>query len=204
MARMGRKTAISDTDMETTVKLTSLAPSRAASKRPMPFSTWRVMFSSTTMASSTTKPVATVSDIRLRLSRVKCSRYMAASVPSRLTTTATPGIRVALPLRRNTSTTATTRITAISRVRSTSASEALIPFVLSTAAFRSMEGPSSARSLGSWARIEFTVVMMLAPGDLVTRTTMAGLPLARPRLNRSSGPSTMSATSFSRTGAPLR
>ena len=36
----------------------------------MPSSRWRVMFSTTTMASSTTKPVATVSAISDRLSMV--------------------------------------------------------------------------------------------------------------------------------------
>ena len=68
ISRIGRKTAISERLMEMTVKLTSRAPSMAASKRAMPASTWREMFSSTTMASSTTKPVATVSAISERLS----------------------------------------------------------------------------------------------------------------------------------------
>ena len=56
--------------MEITVKDTSFAPRIAAWKRGMPSSTWRVMFSSTTMASSTTNPVATVSAIRLSMSRL--------------------------------------------------------------------------------------------------------------------------------------
>jgi len=47
-----------------------LAPFSEASSGVMPSSIWRVMFSSTTMASSTTKPVATVSAISDRLSRL--------------------------------------------------------------------------------------------------------------------------------------
>ena len=56
--------------MEMTVKVTSRVPWRAASMTGMPFSTWRVMFSSTTTASSTTKPVLMVSAISERLSRL--------------------------------------------------------------------------------------------------------------------------------------
>ncbi len=61
-------TAISDRLMETTVKLTSPLPISAASRTPLPDSIWRTTFSSTTTASSTTKPVAMVSDISERLS----------------------------------------------------------------------------------------------------------------------------------------
>ena len=56
--------------METMVKPISRAPSRAASIRPFPSSMWRTMFSSITMASSTTKPTARVRAIRERLSSV--------------------------------------------------------------------------------------------------------------------------------------
>ena len=63
----GMNTATSDRLMVSTVKPTSRAPSSAACRRGMPSSMWRAMFSSTTMASSTTKPVATVSAISVRL-----------------------------------------------------------------------------------------------------------------------------------------
>jgi hypothetical protein len=56
---------------------------------------WRAMFSSTTMASSTTKPVAMVSAISDRLSRLKPARYMTAKVPASDTGTATLGMSVA-------------------------------------------------------------------------------------------------------------
>ena len=70
ISRIGMNTAISDTLIDSTVKPTSRAPRSAAWKRGMPASMWREMFSSTTMASSTTKPVAMVSAISDRLSRL--------------------------------------------------------------------------------------------------------------------------------------
>ena len=63
-------TAISEMLIDTTVNPTSRAPCNAACTRGTPSSMWRSMFSSTTMASSTTKPVATVSAISDRLSRL--------------------------------------------------------------------------------------------------------------------------------------
>ena len=63
-------TAISDRLIDSTVKPTSRAPRSAARSGVTPRSMWRAMFSSTTMASSTTKPVATVSAIRDRLFRL--------------------------------------------------------------------------------------------------------------------------------------
>ncbi len=64
------KTAISEMLMVRMVKPISLAPSMAAAKGSIPSSRWRVMFSMTTMASSTTKPVEMVSAISERLSRL--------------------------------------------------------------------------------------------------------------------------------------
>jgi hypothetical protein len=70
IARMGMKAAISDRLIDSTVKPISRAPLSAARRGDMPASTWRAMFSSTTMASSTTKPVAMVRAISDRLSRL--------------------------------------------------------------------------------------------------------------------------------------
>ena len=66
--RIGRNTAISDRLIEITVKPTSALPRSAASFGSRPASRWRTMFSSTTTASSTTKPVPIVSAISERLS----------------------------------------------------------------------------------------------------------------------------------------
>jgi hypothetical protein len=70
ISRIGVNTAISDRLIDSTVKATSREPRSAASIRVMPASTCRVMFSSTTIASSTTNPVETVSAISDRLSRL--------------------------------------------------------------------------------------------------------------------------------------
>ena len=60
----GMKTAMSDKVIETIVKPISFDASIAASYRPLPISMYRTMFSSMTMASSTTKPTQSVSAIR--------------------------------------------------------------------------------------------------------------------------------------------
>jgi hypothetical protein len=67
---MGRKTATSEALIERTVKAISRDPIKAASSGGIPFSLYRVMFSRTTIASSTTNPVAMVRAIRDRLSRL--------------------------------------------------------------------------------------------------------------------------------------
>ena len=68
MRRIGVNTAMSDMLIEKTVNPISRAPSSAASNGFMPASICRVMFSMTTIASSTTKPVAIVMAMRDRLS----------------------------------------------------------------------------------------------------------------------------------------
>ena len=63
-------TAASDTVIDTMVKAISFDPSRAACSRGLPISMCRTMFSSMTIASSTTKPTDKVSAISDRLSRL--------------------------------------------------------------------------------------------------------------------------------------
>ena len=70
MKRSGMKTAVSDRVMDRMVKPTSAAPSNAALSGGLPISMWRTMFSSITMASSTTKPTASVRAMSERLSRL--------------------------------------------------------------------------------------------------------------------------------------
>ena len=68
--RSGISTAISEIEIEMMVKPISAEPFSAASNGSSPSSIWRVMFSSITMASSTTKPTAMVKAISDRLSRL--------------------------------------------------------------------------------------------------------------------------------------
>jgi len=126
-------TATSDRLIDSTVKPTSRAPSSTAFMRGMPASMCREMFSSTTTASSTTNPVATVSAISDRLSRLKPARYMIENVPISDTGTATAGINVARQLRRKQNTTRMTSSVEITSVFSTSRSDARIVLVRSIA-----------------------------------------------------------------------
>ena len=80
ISRIGRKTATSETVIETIVKPTSRLPTSAASNGFMPSSMWRTMFSSMTMASSTTSPTASVSPSSEMLSMEKPSTYITANV----------------------------------------------------------------------------------------------------------------------------
>ena len=204
MKSSGMNTATSDRLMDSTVKPTSRAPSSAALKRSMPASICRLVFSSTTMASSTTKPVATVSAIRLRLFRLKPSKYITPNVPSSDTTVATAGITVARALRKNALTTSTTSAIEISSVSSISRSDERMDWVLSEATCSRTSCGNWACSSGISARTPSTVSITLAPGWRVTSTITAGLPLKRPRVLVFSTPSTTSATSASRIAAPLR
>ena len=205
MNSSGINTATSDRLIASTVKPTSRAPSSAALKRSMPAaSMWRLVFSSTTMASSTTKPVATVSAIRLRLFRLKPSRCITPNVPSSDTTVATAGMKVARALRKKALTTSTTSAIEISSVSSISCSEERIELVLSEATCNCTSCGNCACNSGSSARTPSTVAITLASGWRVTRTITAGWPLNRPSVLLFSTPSPTSATSCSRIAAPLR
>jgi hypothetical protein len=70
MKRIGMNTAASDTVIEMMVKPISFAPWSAASSGGSPCSMCRTMFSSMTIASSTTKPTESVSAMSERLSRL--------------------------------------------------------------------------------------------------------------------------------------
>jgi hypothetical protein len=67
----GRKTATAEMVAATTAKEISCMPFLAASSAGVPDSTQRVMFSSTTMASSTTRPIARVTPMSVSVFRVK-------------------------------------------------------------------------------------------------------------------------------------
>ena len=202
--RIGMNTAISERLIDTTVKPTSRAPISAASRGAIPCSMWRETFSSTTIASSTTNPVATVSAISDRLLRLNPARYMTPNVPISDTGTATLGISAARTLRRNRNTTRITSATAMTSVRSTSRSEARMPGVRSIITFMSIAAGIDARICGSTSLTRSIVSMMLAPGCLFRINITAALPSAEPSLRKSCTESTTSATSPKRTAALSR
>ena len=170
----------------------------------MPSSMWRVVFSSTTTASSTTNPVAIVSAISVKLLIENPARYMAPNVPTSDTGTATIGTSVARPLRRKTNTTRITSTTAMTSARPVSRSDARIVTVRSIATPRSMSAGIDALNTGISAWTRSTVSMMFAFGCRKMMTATDGLALAIPALRTSCTESTTSATADSATGASLR
>ena len=122
----GMNTAISENVIETMVKPISREPLSAASNGRMPPSMWRTMFSSMTMASSTTKPTDSVSASSVMLLMEKPNAYIAAQVPISETGTASAGMMVAEAERRNRKITRMTRQMAIASVSCTSATDCRI------------------------------------------------------------------------------
>ncbi len=172
MNSRGMNAATREKLMETTVKPISPAPLIAASRMPSPASRWRWMFSTTTMASSTTKPTATTMATRVRLFRLKPSTYIKAKLAVRDTPSTAETIRVADHWRRNSAITATTSSTAISRVISTSCNEARMVWVRSTSTLTCTEAGSMASRPGRAAWMRSTVSTILAPGwREITRLT---------------------------------
>src|SRR4051812_32447322 len=82
-----------------------------------------MMFSSITIASSTTNPTESVRAIKERLSMEKSQRYITANVPTSESGKAKLGITVAETFRRNKKMTRTTRKSASSNVNLTSSTE---------------------------------------------------------------------------------
>ena len=70
----GTKTAASVAVVATTAKNTSCVPRTAAARAPMPSLRRRTMFSSTTIASSTTRPVASTKASSVRMLTEKPAR----------------------------------------------------------------------------------------------------------------------------------
>ena len=116
ISNTGMNTAISEKVIDTIVKPISREPFSAASKGRMPPSTWRTIFSSMTMASSTTKPTDSVSASSVMLLIEKPNAYIAAQVPISDTGTASAGMMVAETFRKKRKITMITRQIAIASV----------------------------------------------------------------------------------------
>src|ERR1017187_4262041 len=100
MNRMGINTAARERVIDTMVKPISLDPLSEATYGFSPFSIWRTMFSSITMASSTTNPMERIRAIMEILLMLKFSRYITENVPTMENGSAMAGIMVAEKLRR--------------------------------------------------------------------------------------------------------
>ena len=164
------------------------------------------MFSSTTIASSTTRPVATISAISERLLSEKPHRYITAKLPTSGDRHRRDGIIAARKLARNSSTTRMTSPTAMNSVRSASCSVARMAGERSLATSSvdaAREERPQRRQLRRDARRRSA--MMLASGWRLTTSSTAGWSLKKPRVE-----AVLDAVvdagrrRDSRTGAPLR
>ncbi len=116
----GRNTASSTSTIEIRAPAISVMACLAASSGASPF--WVMFtstFSTTTMASSTTRPIARIMPNIVSMLIEKPSRYMPVNVPTIDTGTARIGITVARSDCRNTNTTSTTSTTASKNVFTT-------------------------------------------------------------------------------------
>ena len=130
----------------------------------MPASMWRAMFSSMTIASSTTKPTDSASASSVMLLMEKPNAYIAAKVPISDTGTASEGMMVADALRKNRKITMTTRITEIIRWNCTSATESRIDKERSRMNCISTAAGIWARNAGNRSRTASTTATVLASG----------------------------------------
>ncbi|MNP18266.1 hypothetical protein D3C76_1107410 [compost metagenome] len=160
----GISTAISEKVSEIRVKPICLAPLSAACMGVSPSSICREMFSSMTMASSTTKPVAMVRAMSVRLLTENPARYMTPNVPISDSGTAIDGMRVALKRRKKTKVTITTRTMAISSSCCTSLTAARMVWVRSVSTETSRPAGRLSVIDGSRPLMRSTTSITLAPG----------------------------------------
>ena len=108
----GANTAANVKVIAITAKAISLEPFRAALKGVSPSSMWRKMFSSTTMESSTTRPMASTSDSKVSVLMLNPAAAMSENTPIRLTGMVISGMIEARSVRRKRKTTRATSATA--------------------------------------------------------------------------------------------
>ena len=131
MNAAGTNTADRTSAIAITGPVTSSMARRAASFGSSPRSSQRSTFSTTTIASSTTIPIANTSPNSVRLLMVNFMAAMTAKVPITATGTAISGMIAARQLCRNTSTTIATRMVASRSVRKTSLTDSRMNGVVS-------------------------------------------------------------------------
>ena len=120
IAAVGTNTAINTSVVATSAPPTSSIARRVASAGGHPSSINRSTFSTTTIASSTTMPIANTNPNSDRLFREKPMPYMIANVPINDTGIATTGMIVARQFWRNTNTVRMTNSPACQSVVNTS------------------------------------------------------------------------------------
>ena len=127
----GTNTAHSTSATAITGPVTSSIALYVASRGASPRSIQRSTFSTTTMASSTTMPIANTSPNSEMLLRLKPTAAITAKVPTMATGTAAKGINTDRQFCRNTSTTSPTSSAASNSVSNTSCTDSRINGVVS-------------------------------------------------------------------------
>ena len=127
----GTNTAESTAATPITGPVTSVIAFSAAATGLSPCLIQRSTFSTTTIASSTTMPIASTSPNSERVLRLKPIEAIAANVPTIATGTATSGINVARQLCRNSRTTSPTSSVASRNVFTTSMIDSVMKGVVS-------------------------------------------------------------------------
>ena len=164
MNSTGINTATSEIVIEMMVNPISREPLIAAAIGVSPSSMWRTIFSSITIASSTTKPTESVRASSEMLSMLKPKKYITPKVPMIEMGIAMLGMMVAAAERRKRKITSTTKMIARTRVNFTSCTESRIASDLSLKISRLTVAGSCARNAGSSALIPSTTLMVLVPG----------------------------------------
>ena len=197
---IGTNTEISTAVVVMTAKKTCRVPSTAAARAPRPCARLRLMFSSTTMASSTTMPVARTSASSVRMLIENPSIQIAATVPISATGIATLGTSVARIEPMKTQMVAMTIDMVSDNVISTSRTELRMKIAWSSVITMSrLSKRSLSRSTARCTPSEIWIVL-----DFACRTTdtpMTGLPSRRVSACASSGPKYTLAISPTRIGS---
>ncbi|MCY1529078.1 hypothetical protein D9M68_642060 [compost metagenome] len=175
----GAYTAAKVSVMATMAKPISRAPLIAASNGFMPSSIWRKMFSSTTIASSTTRPMASTMASRVSVLIEKPNRYISAQAPTSDTGMVTMGMMLARRLRRKKKITSTTRAMASPMVWNTESMERSINTDESYAMFSFMPAGRFSFRRATSSRAALDSSSGLAVDCRVTPMLIAGLPLKR-------------------------
>ena len=161
------------------------------------------MFSSITMASSTTKPMAKTKANSVKVLIVKPARAMMANVPIKLTGMVMIGMIEARKVLRKTKITKATKITASTMVLKTLLMDLSMKTELSLATLMAKSAGISCFKRGSISRTPLDSSNGFAVACLITPAEIAGLPFRRTRLRSSAVSSSTLATSRILTGKPL-
>ena len=182
---------------------TSLMARWAASRGASPASMLRSTFSTTTMASSTTMPMASTSPNSVSVLIEKPSISSTAKVPTIDTGTASSGITEARQVCRNSTTTITTSSTASSSVATTARIDCRTNTVGSYSTLHSRPGGKSVEMRFMVARTSLESWIVLAPGASKIGIATARWLSLRERSEYSAAPSSTRAMSRTRVSSPV-